>query len=104
MSQEIKDRFKQFVAPTYGRFPITLDRGTTQMPAASPDMPGYDRLYRQSQQAGKGKRVRAFHESLHANQIAQFRAGRLRAGGMISDAFDMAAVDMHGAHIDRRSR
>ena len=27
MSQEIKDRFKQFVAPTYGRFPITLDRG-----------------------------------------------------------------------------
>ena len=27
MSQEIKDRFKQFVVPTYGRFPITLDRG-----------------------------------------------------------------------------
>ncbi len=27
MSQEIQDRFKQFVAPTYGRFPITLDRG-----------------------------------------------------------------------------
>jgi len=27
MSQEIKNRFKQFVAPTYGRFPITLDRG-----------------------------------------------------------------------------
>ena len=27
MSQEIKDRFKQFVAPTYGRFPITLDHG-----------------------------------------------------------------------------
>jgi len=27
MSKEIKDRFKQFVAPTYGRFPITLDRG-----------------------------------------------------------------------------
>ena len=27
MSQEIKDRFRQFVAPTYGRFPITLDRG-----------------------------------------------------------------------------
>ncbi|MDP6794377.1 MAG: aminotransferase class III-fold pyridoxal phosphate-dependent enzyme, partial [Verrucomicrobiota bacterium] len=27
MSQEIKDRFRRFVAPTYGRFPITLDRG-----------------------------------------------------------------------------
>ena len=27
MSQEIKDRFKQFVVPTYGRFPITLDHG-----------------------------------------------------------------------------
>ena len=27
MSQKIKERFKQFVAPTYGRFPITLDRG-----------------------------------------------------------------------------
>ena len=27
MSQKIMDRFKQFVAPTYGRFPITLDRG-----------------------------------------------------------------------------
>ena len=27
MSQEIMERFKQFVAPTYGRFPITLDRG-----------------------------------------------------------------------------
>ena len=27
MSQEIKDRFKQFVAPTYGRLPITLDHG-----------------------------------------------------------------------------
>ncbi|MEE2948112.1 MAG: aspartate aminotransferase family protein [Verrucomicrobiota bacterium] len=27
MSQKIKDRFRQFVAPTYGRFPITLDRG-----------------------------------------------------------------------------
>ena len=27
MSQEIKERFKQYVAPTYGRFPITLDRG-----------------------------------------------------------------------------
>ena len=27
MRQEIQDRFKQFVAPTYGRFPITLDRG-----------------------------------------------------------------------------
>ena len=27
MSQEIKERFKQFVVPTYGRFPITLDRG-----------------------------------------------------------------------------
>jgi len=27
MSQKIMERFKQFVAPTYGRFPITLDRG-----------------------------------------------------------------------------
>ncbi len=27
MSQEIKERFKQYVALTYGRFPITLDRG-----------------------------------------------------------------------------
>ena len=27
MSQQIMERFKQFVAPTYGRFPITLDRG-----------------------------------------------------------------------------
>ena len=27
MSQEIMERFKQFVAPTYGRFPITLDHG-----------------------------------------------------------------------------
>ena len=27
MSQKIMQRFKQFVAPTYGRFPITLDRG-----------------------------------------------------------------------------
>ena len=27
MSQKIMKRFKQFVAPTYGRFPITLDRG-----------------------------------------------------------------------------
>ena len=27
MSQKIIERFKQFVAPTYGRFPITLDRG-----------------------------------------------------------------------------
>jgi acetylornithine/N-succinyldiaminopimelate aminotransferase len=27
MSQVIKDRFRRFVAPTYGRFPITLDRG-----------------------------------------------------------------------------
>ncbi len=27
MSKKIIERFKQFVAPTYGRFPITLDRG-----------------------------------------------------------------------------
>ena len=27
MNQKIIERFKQFVAPTYGRFPITLDRG-----------------------------------------------------------------------------
>ncbi len=27
MSRKIQDRFKQYVAPTYGRFPITLDRG-----------------------------------------------------------------------------
>jgi acetylornithine/N-succinyldiaminopimelate aminotransferase len=27
MNQVIKDRFRRFVAPTYGRFPITLDRG-----------------------------------------------------------------------------
>jgi acetylornithine aminotransferase/acetylornithine/N-succinyldiaminopimelate aminotransferase len=27
MSHKIMERFKQFVAPTYGRFPITLDRG-----------------------------------------------------------------------------
>jgi len=27
MSKTIKDRFKQYVAPTYGRFQITLDRG-----------------------------------------------------------------------------
>ena len=27
MSQAIKDRFRRFVAPTYGRFPITLDHG-----------------------------------------------------------------------------
>ena len=27
MSNNIKDRFKQFVAPTYGRFPLTLDHG-----------------------------------------------------------------------------
>ena len=27
MSNNIKNQFKQFVAPTYGRFPITLDRG-----------------------------------------------------------------------------
>ena len=27
MSQKIMERFKQFVAPTYGRFPITLDHG-----------------------------------------------------------------------------
>ncbi len=27
MSQEIKERFKRYVAPTYGRFPITLDHG-----------------------------------------------------------------------------
>ena len=27
MSQKTIERFKQFVAPTYGRFPITLDRG-----------------------------------------------------------------------------
>ena len=27
MSQKVMERFKQFVAPTYGRFPITLDRG-----------------------------------------------------------------------------
>ena len=27
MSQKIMERCKQFVAPTYGRFPITLDRG-----------------------------------------------------------------------------
>ena len=27
MSQEIQEQFKQYVAPTYGRFPITLDRG-----------------------------------------------------------------------------
>ena len=27
MSNNIKNQFKQFVAPTYGRFPLTLDRG-----------------------------------------------------------------------------
>ena len=27
MSNNTKDRFKQFVAPTYGRFPLTLDHG-----------------------------------------------------------------------------
>ena len=27
MNNNIKDRFKEFVAPTYGRFPLTLDHG-----------------------------------------------------------------------------
>ncbi|MES1924715.1 hypothetical protein [Salinisphaera sp. T31B1] len=80
--------------------PMPLGPGLTCTPPPDATAPDYTELQALRTAADQGRDVETFHAALCANQKWQADNGRIRAGVLLSDEYDFASVDKHGARVN----